>query len=67
MSYELYVNDHTYKARLHEEDCPWGPGSDGGKNGYVRYFDDYDEAWEWMENNLDGYDYDDCGHCQPGD
>ena len=66
MSCKLYINNRNERARLHENDCPRAKaGKGGGANGGYRYFNDYDEAWEWMENELDGYEYGDCHYCNP--
>lgn len=67
MAYVLYINDVNKKARLHEEDCEkvrQHPGS-SGKRGYYRYFDDYQEAWNFMSETLEDYDYGDCSWCNP--
>ena len=66
MSYVVYENDITGKARLHYEDCK--KARQGGKNGNGshRYFENYDDAWDYM-SNCGCSNYGDCKHCNPDD
>ena len=68
MSYELQINEHNKKARLHIEGCSHGPsGERDGDYSSVKYFADYDKAWKKMYKLTDkGYDCADCGHCNAG-
>ncbi|MDF1878444.1 hypothetical protein JHD46_02185 [Sulfurimonas sp. SAG-AH-194-C20] len=66
MSVTVYINHHNERARVHEDECGHiRKGVGGGNNGEYRYFSNYDEAWEWMEENIEDYEYSDCHHCNP--
>lgn len=67
MAYALYINDINERARLHDEDCNrvHQHGKKGGDKGEYRYFEDYDDAWNYMNRHLDDYDCDDCQYCNP--
>jgi hypothetical protein len=68
MSVTVYINHRNERARVHEDDCnQLHKKGGGGKNGEYRYFNDNDEAWEWMNDNLDGYECSDCHYCDPED
>jgi hypothetical protein len=67
MGYIVYVNKVKNKARLHNEDCYFLHQNGGGKlnNDGEHYFEEYDDAWEYMFTYLEDYDYGDCKHCNP--
>ena len=65
MSVTLYINHRNERARVHEDDCSHIRKGGGGENGEYRYFNEYSQAWEWMQKNLKGYDYGDCDKCNP--
>ena len=66
MSYSIYVNEHNSKATVHEDDCREVRKHGGtGKGYWVDCFDEYDEAWDWIEEYLDEDEYycKDCSKC----
>jgi hypothetical protein len=65
MSVTIYINDRNEKARVHEDDCDHIRRGEEGNNGGYRYFNDYEDAWEWIKDNLDDYDFADCSYCNP--
>lgn len=67
MAYYVYVNHPKQKARLHDENCNYLHQNGGGhlNNDEEHYFSDYDDAWDYMNNYLEDYDYGDCKHCNP--
>ena len=65
MSVTVYINERNERARVHEDDCDRIRRGGGGNNGEYRYFNDYEEAWEWINDNLDDYDCADCSYCNP--
>jgi hypothetical protein len=68
MSVTVYINHKNERARVHEDDCSrLHQHGGGGRNGEYRYFDDYDDAWEWMNDCLEDYDCGDCSYCDPED
>jgi len=62
----VYINDSVKRARVHEEDCPKVLQNNGGYNGYYKYFECYEDAWDYLNNELYDYDCDDCYYCNPG-
>jgi hypothetical protein len=67
MEYTVYVNHPKQKARLHENGCNHLHQNGGGRlnNDEEHYFDNYNDAWEYMRDYLSDYDYGDCNHCNP--
>ena len=66
MGITVYINDHNKRARVHCEDCrEVNKGGGGGRFGGYRYFDSYDETWDWINDKLEDYDVDDCYYCEP--
>ena len=66
MSVIVYINHRNERARVHEDNCNRvRQGDGGGHNGEYRYFSDYEDAWAWMNNNLEDYDCSDCHYCDP--
>jgi len=61
----VYINDNVKRARVHEDDCDRVLQNKGGYNGYYKYFECYEEAWEYLNNELYDYDCDDCYYCNP--
>ena len=61
----IYINDSVKRARVHEEDCSKVLQNSGGYNGYYKYFECYEEAWNYLDNELDDYDCADCHYCNP--
>jgi len=68
MSVTVYINHRNERARVHADDCNrLHQQGGGGNSGEYRYFNNYDEAWEWMNENIEDYDCDDCSYCNPED
>ena len=65
MSVTVYINHNNERARVHEDDCNRVRQGGGGHNGEYRYFNDYEDAWEYLNNHLDKYDCSDCSYCDP--
>ena len=66
MSYVLYINHPTKKARLHNEDCSklYQHDCSNGDNGDYKYYNSYDKAWKKMDKlERKGYDCADCYYC----
>jgi len=65
MSYSIYVNDHNSRVVVHDEDCNEVKKHGGqGKGYWVDCLDTYEDAWEWIEENIDDdYDCHDCSKC----
>jgi hypothetical protein len=66
MGITVYINEPNRKARVHEDGCSRiRQQGGGGTHGSYRYFDCYEEAWEYLNDNYDDYDCDDCSYCDP--
>ena len=65
MGVTIYINDRNERVRVHEDDCRRIRQGSSNYNGYYKYFDCYEDAWSYIENNYDDYDCDDCSYCNP--
>ena len=65
MGVAIYINDRNKRARVHEDDCKELRKNKGGRNGYYKYFECYEDAWDYLEEYFDNYDCDDCYYCEP--
>ncbi len=67
MGIAIYINDRNERARVHDDNCPKLRQHGGGKNGFYKYFECYEDAWDYLEENYDEYDCNDCYYCNPED
>ena len=65
MGVAIYINDRNERARVHEDDCPKLRQHGGGRNGFYKYFECYEDAWDYLEDEYDDYDCADCSYCDP--
>jgi hypothetical protein len=66
MGVTVYINHVSDKARIHEDDCPkLRQHGGGGNRGEYRYFNCYEDAEEWLEDNYEDYNIGDCHYCSP--
>jgi len=67
MGVAIYINKRNERARVHEDDCSKLRQKGGGWNGFYKYFECYEDAWDYLERNYDDYDCADCHYCNPED
>lgn len=61
----IYINENVRRARVHEENCSRVLQNKGGYNGYYKYFECYEDAWDYVNEELNDYDCENCYYCNP--
>lgn len=65
MGVTIYINDRNERVRVHEDGCDKIRQGRSNYNGYYKYFDCYEDAWDYIEKRYDDYDCEDCYYCDP--